>query len=576
MTVLLDVPLNPFKLADLNPLISPVVSTSYDAKVGPRTVLKVQGFSAPAQYLMLCEGIEDDDPGTDDSTLAHRAYASKLQGPWTIDDGAVVSGAETWKNSEFAPTSCFVDGPQLIMFAHGGNNSGTGSPPSKHEGISRCADLAAQTWVDEATNPVYGPGGSSAWDEKDRTDWDIKPDPAGPTKYRGLFRGRAVGESHGRTGLVYGDDLLSLTFYASNPVIPYGGGGAWDENGVYGAAWYRDSVSGRIHAWYVGDDAGVKGIGYAYSDDNGQSFTKSGSNPLANQESESPAFSGDVLDVFDAGDCLFLTYGVGQMFTEEGVAAIVIPNIVESPTVPARWYHTGTRAYTSFASAGGYLLNRAEFSIVARLRAFRLDRNDQRHIYTEKDAFNQEVYLRIEGGGGASAGQLAMYFRTPTAIVNLLGSANDVDTSQWMRILARRIDTDSFEIYVRNETEEGSWVLVDSDNVTDPGTTTAAPDMAVGNWHPDTGNPDQPFKGTISHVKLIDTSLSTAEADALIDSESLPGGAAELQDLFDDGTDTGDVFVVDASIKAPVTLSKGGGSAAVSGMSPLLLEGLVG
>ena len=76
------------------------------------------------------------------------------------------------------------------------------------------------------------------------------------------------------TGLAYSTDGLYWHAYTANPVLPVEGGSAWDANfSSYGTV-YRDGFGG-MHYWYSGGITQVgDGIGYAYSADNGMTWSR--------------------------------------------------------------------------------------------------------------------------------------------------------------------------------------------------------------------------------------------------------------------------------------------------------------
>jgi hypothetical protein len=75
------------------------------------------------------------------------------------------------------------------------------------------------------------------------------------------------------TGLAYSADGLYWQAYAANPVLPVAGGTAWDSDfSSYGTV-YRDELG--MHFWFSGGKTQVgDGIGYAFSADNGLTWTR--------------------------------------------------------------------------------------------------------------------------------------------------------------------------------------------------------------------------------------------------------------------------------------------------------------
>ncbi len=81
----------------------------------------------------------------------------------------------------------------------------------------------------------------------------------------------------------------TLWKYRGNPLIPEGGSGAWDEDGVMEPTVVF--AKGQYYLYYTGDDSGVYAIGLARSDD-GKSFTKYGSSAVLSPTSSTYDESG--------------------------------------------------------------------------------------------------------------------------------------------------------------------------------------------------------------------------------------------------------------------------------------------
>ena len=104
----------------------------------------------------------------------------------------------------------------------------------------------------------------------------------------------------------------------------------------------------------------------------------------------------------------------------------------------------------------------------------------------------------------------------------------------------RRNSAASFELFI-----DGSLA---GSSTTNPGTDATTTKKAIGNWDQTEGVADVPFLGTISDLVVVHgTALTTTEAAAILDSRTFPSGVTAAVDFPTDGTDSGDVALVEAA-----------------------------
>jgi len=550
-SIVLDMPI--IKLVGVNPILrnTNVALDPNEVKMGPRGIMHISG--GPADYLMLVEAIEDTDAGTDDQTLPMRALATSIQGPWSLDPSVPVfsAGAGPWKNDEAAPTVLMLskDGTKLELGFHGGNNSG----PRAIGVMTSDNGLTATSWTENPENPLVEKGAAVAFDSAWVADVSGKRLPNGRLVllYRG-YNGTVF-----RVGRLSGSDWDALVKNAA-AVIDIGSVGSWNESHVYGADFFID-VGGRFHCWTAGEKPGsITAMGYYYySDDEGGTWIQGGNNPVAETGTVAATDAdftsiGDVVNAFPNGDVVVIFYGVSNLNVAypnnpmRGVGMGVVPLISESPAKLAKFYYPGGNR--SLTTVPGHLLNQALFTLCVRFRAFAVNRNTYREIYTEQPAVDKQLFFRIIGGGGADAGKVIFYFRIGATIATLI-STDVIDDSEWHDVAVVRRPTPSnlFELWI-------DGVLHDSVS-TDPGVdATKPPVSAIANWHPDSGNPDEPFIGTISDLVIMYSRLTWSEVAAVLASRTYPAGVSAIADFPTDGADNGDVYIVDATPPTPQTL----------------------
>lgn len=132
-------------------------------------------------------------------------------------------------------------------------------------------------WVKFAGNPVLTKGPSNAWDSDAVSAASVL---FGPNDYEMWYSGHATGNLHYQIGYAQSADGVAWMKSASNPVLSYGGAGAWDSYYVIAPYVLRDGATYKM--WYRGtDNANSNGasIGYATSPD-GLVWTKPITSPV--------------------------------------------------------------------------------------------------------------------------------------------------------------------------------------------------------------------------------------------------------------------------------------------------------
>lgn len=210
----------------------------------------------------------------------------------------------------------------------------------------------------------------------------------------------------------------------------------------------------------------------------------------------------------------------------------LLPHIAVLRPFLAKQYVTGTspRSHTNIANASAEILRLTEFTIAAQFKADLDDRGEHRLIFDCKGtSIDRASFLRVHGTGG-DVGKLQVFFRTPTATV-IFSSTATVDDGEWHNAaFVRESGTNIFRMYL-DGAEDGT-------DTTDPTTTSGAMNDAWGNAHPSSGNPSEPLLGILGQGYIIDSSMSIAQVDSLINSGTLPGGMTILSNLLADGGDS--------------------------------------
>jgi hypothetical protein len=444
-----------------------------------------------------------------------------------------------WEQNEVSPSSAIweADNNRWVLWFHGGNNLGP-----RQIGVMYSTDQATgESFARDGGNPILKPGAAGASDDKSVSDLKIQRLADG--SYLGFYCGRRNGgPSNGTIHRVTGATPASLT--KRGETIARGSAGAWNEGGSYPGLWWK-SPDGRIHMFAAAADTGNGAIGYFHSDDNGATWTAFAGNPLATGTGggrNNDTHIGDVAQGGRDGDVLFMTTGVDALSFPDnppmrGQLMLVTPARLSQPSRPGKFHVPGPdRAYTTVI--GTSPLFSSTFTIIGRFRAYRLERAINRKLYTEFGASNLLTYVQIEGAG-ASPGRLGVLLRTPMADLTLV-SAADVDDGRWHEWMFRRISASAFDLWV-----DGVQQASGLSNASISSVTTS---KAVGNWHPSSGGPDEPSRCTISdHVNILGATLSWAEARAVLNSRSFPGGVSATVNFPVDGVDSGDVALVEAA-----------------------------
>jgi hypothetical protein len=129
------------------------------------------------------------------------------------------------------------------------------------------------SWNKHGSNPVLTPAGGGAWDNWFSGQVSVLLEGG---VYKMWYSG--AGDPW-QTGYATSTDGINWTIYASNPVLPVGPPGSWDEQEADGMVVIKDGTTYKM--WYHGanKDYTTSGIGYATSPD-GVTWTKYASNPV--------------------------------------------------------------------------------------------------------------------------------------------------------------------------------------------------------------------------------------------------------------------------------------------------------
>lgn len=295
-------------------------TTNDDLKWGPAPVVKV----GPGDYRMWYEGVSSiNNSGDANCTDTLVSYATSADGlTWTrYGSNPLVpySQIPTWMHGECSPGTVLYDTAAGIwkMWGHGGNNK-FGSFYRKlfyatsPDGITwTIRDAAGQT--NQNASWILDVGGAGAFDEEFVSDARVIKLPNG--NYIGTYRGDPVPPAQStQMGLMTSNDGITWTKYGGNPVLPVGAGGTWDDGSIYDIAMIYDPVLGVLHGWYGGDsrgDNGGEGLGYVFSEDLGQTWTRSSFNKLYGVQASGidTAQVGDTIVVYVDGNNYRISYG---------------------------------------------------------------------------------------------------------------------------------------------------------------------------------------------------------------------------------------------------------------------------
>lgn len=147
-------------------------------------------------------------------------------------------------------------------------------------------------WTREPSNPLFVKGAAGKWDDlivyrpylAKNVDGTAYRDGTNQYYMYYIASGTPAGLDNDRTGLALSTDLQTWTRYdANNPVLGFGGGGAFDQWDAQMGSVIQDA--GTFHLWYGGNNNAALDfvrLGYASSAD-GKTWTKYGSNPILSQ-----------------------------------------------------------------------------------------------------------------------------------------------------------------------------------------------------------------------------------------------------------------------------------------------------
>lgn len=174
-----------------------------------------------------------------------------------------------WDDAEVGGPSVVFDGTTYHLWYHGSDGSVFS--------IGYATSTNGIDWVKYAANPVLGPADPGNWDG----DLVFFPTVVTDSGHLSMWYSTNFKPEGGRgIGYVTSTNAISWTRSLTEPVLPVGGPGEWDEQYVQAPAVVADR--GTLHMWYTGyaaDWAPPPHLGYATSPD-GIGWTKSISNPV--------------------------------------------------------------------------------------------------------------------------------------------------------------------------------------------------------------------------------------------------------------------------------------------------------
>lgn len=512
-----------------------------EIKGGPHHIVR-QPFTSG--WRMYIEAIEDRTPGSTTFTGMMLATAPAPQGPWTFAPTTLLIEPTVggWEQEEISPSSAYWQGEKnrWVVWYHGGNNAGP-----RQIGVMYSTDgVRGQTFIRDPANPIIRIGAGGASDDAHVSDLKVirLPD----LSFLGFYCGRdGTAVTNGTIHKVTGTSPNMLT--KRGEVIQEGAPASWNEAGNYPSHPWRNALTGRLHMFLTCGDTGNGGIGGYYSDDLGATWAAEAGNPLITGSGGSTNYDshvGDVGNVALDGDLIAVTTGT-DAFTfatnapMRGQSMWVTPLVNASPSRTGKFYHASAETRITATSP----LTSTIFTIMGRFRAVKMNRNTYRTIYSEYAAFNIQIYIRIHGGGGANAGKLAVWVRTPTGFISTsFFSAAVVDDGLWHTFAFVRTATNAFEMFV-DGVSQGT-------DATTVGTDVTATIKAVGNWN-QVGTPAAPANEaafcTVSDLGVSnDTAYTAAQATAWINGRTIPSGTIAV-DFPTAGTPTGNVINVEAA-----------------------------
>jgi hypothetical protein len=238
------------------------------------------------------------------------------------------SGNTDWMRGESVPGTVLYDPTAGLwkLWGHGGNNTGPRAIlyATSTDGITN--------WTFQNTGQPIIEKAGTGWEQN----WVADPRVVkiSPTSYLMLYR---ASPASGPTaiGLATSTDGLSWTKYGSNPVLLAGSG--WDAFAVYCGGLFYEPSTGHLHLWYGGDstaDSAGQAVGYAWSDDLAQTWTKSPLNPLLTLSAAGldSASLPDVVNAYRDGNQYVINY-IGSKDVPNGLSGYFRGQL--SATTPA-------------------------------------------------------------------------------------------------------------------------------------------------------------------------------------------------------------------------------------------------
>jgi len=265
-------------------------SSPYSGYLSEMRVSNVVRFDAGNNYSVvipydLGEWDEKVYPGPviKDGSIYKMWYAASLAGQYAIGYATSPDGinwtkyasnpvfekgvASSWDESRVTFPSVIKEDSTYKMWYEGSNSADV-----RQIGYATSTD--GINWTRYVSNPVVTP--SQSWCNLDVSNPSVIKD--GST-YKMWFGGAYSGDVD-RIGYATSSDGTSWSMYGGNPVVPVGGGGAWDDRHIHWPFVIKEDSTYKM--WYGGyDGTGITGykIGYAESSD-GITWSKDSNNPM--------------------------------------------------------------------------------------------------------------------------------------------------------------------------------------------------------------------------------------------------------------------------------------------------------
>ncbi len=195
--------------------------------------------------------------------------------PWAITAPAAPTGIESvgdWDSNRVNFPRVISDSGQYRMWYDGQN-------PFMGWQIGLAESANGIAWTKHSGNPLIGVGAPGEWDSGYRGQLAVMQDGG---LYKLWFSGGPDGVGPWQTGYATSTNGVDWNIYPGNPVLPAGGGGAWDEAESDGPSVIKDGSLYKM--WYHGcnGDYSVCSIGYATST-NSIDWAKYSGNPVLTQ-----------------------------------------------------------------------------------------------------------------------------------------------------------------------------------------------------------------------------------------------------------------------------------------------------